>query len=404
MARTPKQPQGRRSDGEGSIYAVPRTYRLADGAERTKTYWRAQIVWKDLADQQHREEVQRATKAEAKEWLARKRIEIASGKAVRADERKITIGEAIDTWLKTKEPRIRPSTKTVYASAGKHLESLRTQRIVTLTSDCVRACIERPNLSARMQVIMRMVLRGALRPYARVLQEELFPTGSAPKVRRKNLSVWSPEQAMTFLRHTSTTRLGLLWTMALLTGMRRGELLALKWIDIHEGWIEVSGSLDAQRQLVATKTAGSRRRIDLDADLSAKLRMLRGKDTEYVFSTASGKSLSPRNVLRDFRSAITLANKAEAREALAANREAVTIPTIRLHDLRHSHATLLLRANVHPKVVSERLGHASVRLTLDTYSHAVPTMQTAAATVVADMLSGPGPRAAVKSPKPRRIA
>ncbi|MHB8702882.1 MAG: tyrosine-type recombinase/integrase [Candidatus Tyrphobacter sp.] len=392
MARAAKTTPGRRADGEGSIYETPRTYRLADGSERTKIYWCAEIRWTDPDDKQRRDRAQHASKSEAKEWLKRKRIEIASDKVATSDEKRVTVREALDAWLEAKSRRIRPSTKTVYNAAIRHLEPLHTRRIVGLSPEHVRACIDRADLSPRLQIVMRMVLRASLRPYTRLIREDLFPPGSSPKIRRPKLNVWTPEQATAFIRHTEHTRLGLLWRTALLTGMRRGELLGLRWKDIHDGWIEVSGSLDAQRELVDTKTSGSRRRITLDLHLNAALQEQRGDSEAYVFATANGSSLSPRNVLRDFRAAIAAATKVEAQQAEREKRDPVKLPPIRLHDLRHTHATLLMRANVHPKVVSERLGHASVRMTLDVYSHAVPTMQTEAATIAADMLAGPGPR------------
>lgn len=391
-----KHTEGRRSDGDGTIYDVPRTYRLADGSERTKTYYCAEIRWTEPDGTPGRDSAQRATKSAAREWLARKRIEIASGKAARSDERRVTVGEALEKWIAEKTPSIRPSSLTVYESARRHLEALYDRRVVQLTRDEVRACIDRTDLSARMRIVMRMVLRASLRPYTRIIRDDLFPAGTAPKVRRTKLNVWTPEQAFRFLQHSRTRRLGMLWRTALLSGMRRGELLGLRWRDVHDGWIEVAGSLDATRQLVETKTSGSRRRIDIDGDLSSDLQKRRGKPDQHVFATENGTALSPRNVLRDFRAAIVAANKAETADAEREGRERVEIPTVRLHDLRHTHATLLLRANVHPKVVSERLGHASVRMTLDVYSHAVPTMQTAAATIAADMLAGPGPHSAGK--------
>jgi integrase len=382
---------------------VTRSYTLKDGTPRERTYYCAELRWKDPRGVLRRERAQHATRAEAKEWLRRKRIEIASGKAARPDEKHVTVREALDGWLTVKSPRLRPSSKTVYESAIRHLEPLHHCRVVSLSQDDVRACIGRPELSDRMRIVIRMVLRASLRPYARIIEDDLFPPDSTPKVRRAALNVWSPEQAMTFLRHVVGTRLALLWRTALLTGMRRGELLGLRWMDVHDGWIEVAGSLDAKRKLVSTKTSGSRRRIDIDAELNAALSEKRGKPEAFVFATSAGETLSPRNVLRDFRAAIKAANKAETKEASSEGRDPVVVTTIRLHDLRHTHATMLLRANTHPKVVSERLGHASVRMTLDVYSHAVPTMQTAAASIVADMLAGPGPHLPGKA-KTRRVA
>ena len=93
-------------------------------------------------------------------------------------------------------------------------------------------------------------------------------------------------------------------------------------------------------------------------------------DTGLVFTKESGEALHPEDATRYFRQAVKKA----------------MMPTIRLHDLRHTHATLALRAGIHPKVVSERLGHATVSITLDTYSHAIPAMQEEAAALIAGLV------------------
>jgi integrase len=93
-------------------------------------------------------------------------------------------------------------------------------------------------------------------------------------------------------------------------------------------------------------------------------------DTGLIFTREDGQALHPEVVSRFFRQAVKRA----------------MLPAIRLHDLRHTHATLALRAGIHPKVVSERLGHATVAITLDTYSHAIPAMQEEAAAKIAQLV------------------
>ena len=133
------------------------------------------------------------------------------------------------------------------------------------------------------------------------------------------------------------------------------------------------------------KTAKGRRVIALDAStvevLKAQAARQLGEqsgigwtDSGYVFTIASGESLDPEDVTRYVRQAVKRA----------------LLPVIRLHDLRHTHATLALQAGVHPKVVSERLGHATVAITLDTYSHAIPAMHEEAAALIAGLVFADG--------------
>jgi integrase len=180
-----------------------------------------------------------------------------------------------------------------------------------------------------------------------------------------------------------------LWLLALNTGMRRGELAGLRWQDI-----DFDGSALAVKQqrttadfrvVVSEPKARSRRVITLDGSVLDALRAHRRhqreerlavgpgwEDSGYVFVDEIGRPYHPDRLLRMFRDAC----------------RSVGVPPIRLHDLRHTMATVALRAGIHPKVVQERLGHSSIALTLDTYSHVTPTLQRAAAETLAELLSG----------------
>ena len=163
--------------------------------------------------------------------------------------------------------------------------------------------------------------------------------------------------------------------------------MALTWddVDLEQGSLSVRRALISNgREVVVCepKTARGRRVVALDPGTVEVLKAQaarqsveqatakRWTDTNLIFTSEDGDALHPEAVSRFFRQAMK-------REAL---------PTIRLHDLRHTHATLALRAGIHPKVVSERLGHATVAITLDTYSHAIPAMQEEAATRIAELV------------------
>ncbi|GGI02822.1 site-specific integrase [Egicoccus halophilus] len=186
---------------------------------------------------------------------------------------------------------------------------------------------------------------------------------------------WSTEQARAFIDATSEDRLGALWTTLLGTGLRRGEALALRWedVDLDAGTLHVRRTVTAVRgQLVEAdggKTDAATRRIVLGDDLVALLRAHRARqveerlaagpawqDTDAMFTEVDGRPLHPNKASTTF-----------TRAAAAAG-----LPAIGVHGLRHTHATMLLRAGVPIPAVAQRLGHANPAITLAVYSHALP--------------------------------
>jgi integrase len=154
---------------------------------------------------------------------------------------------------------------------------------------------------------------------------------------------------------------------AVTTGMREGELLGLRWqdVDLDAGTLHVVNTVQPVRGVgmvdVEPKTASSRRLIMLAPSVVAALRRHRSAQLRvggYVFCMASGKAIHPSNLVKAFKALLVEAG----------------LPAMRFHDLRHSCASLLLAANVHPRVVQELLGHSQIALTLQTYSHTLPTM------------------------------
>ncbi len=200
--------------------------------------------------------------------------------------------------------------------------------------------------------------------------------------------MWSAEQTQAFLRTSEAHRLDAAFVLLATTGMRRGEVVGLRWDDV-----DLDGDRLQVRQAVTTagnrividgpKTRRSRRSVALDEDTVAALRSHRRRQAEerlvagalwqnagMVFVNELGAMLQPDAVSRAFAALVRQSG----------------LPRIRLHDLRHGWASLALEAGIHPKVVSERLGHSAVGITLDTYSHVVQGLDAEAATTVAKKL------------------
>lgn len=208
------------------------------------------------------------------------------------------------------------------------------------------------------------------------------PTATAVKREQAEMVTWSPGQLSAFLtwdRDTFNDDVHALWFIAAHTGMRRSELLALRWadIDLTAGRIQVRRALDTARPGEVKGTKSNRARgVDIDPGSVAVLRQWRtgraalsfelARADALVFGTLTGAPRCPVSTSETFGRRI-----AKARRALGSD----AIPAITLHGLRHTHATILLAAGENPKVVSERLGHASVSFTLTVYAHVTPTMQ-----------------------------
>jgi integrase len=202
------------------------------------------------------------------------------------------------------------------------------------------------------------------------------------------MQTWSAGELPTFMSGVADHRLGDLYAFLALTGCRRGEALGLRWRDVdltrRRAVIRHQiGKVGGQVVLTESTKGGSGRIIALDAGLVERLKAHRKaqdksrgllgpgyKDQDLVFADEDGSAHYPEGVSRIF--------VAEARR--------LGLPRLRLHDLRHTWATLALQNGVHPKVVQERLGHASITITLQIYSHVIPTMHDQAADLVAGVI------------------
>lgn len=213
-----------------------------------------------------------------------------------------------------------------------------------------------------------------------------------PRMRHHEMHVLSTEQARRFVVACEGERLSALMILAVTTGMRQGELLALHWKDVQLSGLgghtlAVRWNLRYQDGIFTfkePKTRRSRRRIALARETVELLRAHRTRqkverlaageiwqDNDLVFCTEMGTPITPNGALRStFERVLRRAD----------------LPAIRFHDLRHTCASLLLSANTNPKVVSELLGHATVAITLNIYSHVMPDMHEDATNTIAGML------------------
>jgi integrase len=308
-------------------------------------------------------------------------------------------------WLPAIEATIRPSTFRSYKQHVEchicpHIGSVQMQKLSGAAINALYAKLAasgkrdgRTGLSALSIRHTHATLHRALKDAVRWERTNRNPADAAdpPRVSSAGsheMKTWDAKQLAAFLTATRSDRLGGLWHLLAMTGMRRGEALGLRWedVDLEAGRISVRRALIPNGKVVVVsepKTARGRRAIALDSETVLVLReqatrqladqVKKGgawSDTGLVFTKEDGEALHPEVASRFFRQAV----------------RRVALPTIRLHDLRHTHATLALRAGIHPKVVSERLGHATISITLDTYSHAIPAMQEEAPVKIAELV------------------
>jgi integrase len=309
-----------------------------------------------------------------------------------------TVDEFLDHWLKTAvEPKVRGKTYSDYAAMLRRYirPAIGTRILASLSpleiQSAYQIMIDR-KLSARTVRYAHAVLRAAIRQAIRWQWLLSDPTQGVqlPSPRCREMSVLTTEQARSFLRAAVHSTKGWLFAVALTTGMRPSEYLALCWRDIDwdRGTVSVVRSIhrhDGQWIFADTKRVRSRRLVKLQTWVLELLRRMKDKTQEpgeacdsafadLIFTTAHGDPINEEYLVKKH-------FKPLLREA--------GLPNIRLYDLRHTSATLALTVGVAPKVVSEQLGHASAAFTLDTYSHVLPHMQDeAAAKMEAALVNG----------------
>ena len=336
----------------------------------------------------------RGSKKLAKQRLAELEVSIGEGSFIKP--KRITFGEWLGDWLSgyvTTNCGIR-TVQSYQSEVRRHLipalgaiplTQLQPQQLQNYYGQALtKGRIDgQGGLSARTVLYHHRILSEALSHAVKMgfLVRNVAEAADPPRPERKEMATLSPEDVPQLLEASQETPYYVLFYTALYTGMRLGELLGLRWCDVDLDMASLSVVQALYKRsgvckMVGPKSSHSRRRIALSPSLALLLReykaeqqtqgILLGKlpvDSDLVFSHLDGKPRDPGVVSHTFARVLKKAR----------------LPHIRFHDLRHTHATLLLKGGVHPKIVSERLGHANIIITLDTYSHVLPGLQERAA-------------------------
>lgn len=325
-----------------------------------------------------------AERAEALEVASRAR-----GEYIEASPE--TIGELLDRWLTTvARHKVRATTYVGYEATIRvhlkpHLGSLRVQHLTAARVQAFYSARLDAGVGARTITLAHLRLRQALAMAERegVVRRNVCDLVDPPTTTPAPGQSWTEDEARRFLAVASKHALHPLWALALATGLRRGELLGLRWqdIDLATGQLDVRQSIVILRGapvVAEPKTAASKRRMRLPPDVVEALRAHRAAwlsqqlaartwaEGDLVFCTREGKPLNPNNLYRYYRQIIAEAG----------------VPPIRLHDARHTHGTILVAAGVSVRAVADRLGHSRTSVTLDTYAHVLPSMQDQAAEAI----------------------
>jgi integrase len=332
------------------------------------------------------------TREEAEQLAARLAAEL-NGRNDRV--RSLTFGAYLtSTWLPGKRINLAESTWDGYRrKIDRHIlptighlriRRLRAHHLETLDDRMLHPADERQALAPKTVLEVHLIIRGAIQDAVKrgLVNRNIALVAHAPKLRaipKVEPQAWTAQQLQAFLQAAAGHRLfPAFWVLAA-TGMRRSELLGLRWddIDLKKARVSVNRGLVAvayELRESRGKTRNSRRSIHLDPTTIRVLKAWRewqraeqeaaGVEPDgWVFTNTEGKPVHPHSISQTFE---RIANRAG-------------IPRIRLHDIRHTHGTLLIKAGVPVKVVSERLGHGNPAFTIDTYQHVLPGMQAEAA-------------------------
>jgi len=376
---------GKRGANEGSIF------KRKDG----RWVGSLDLGWEN--GKRKRQHFYAATAAEVREQLLKARSDHSRGLPVVIERQ--TVAQYLDHWLEhTLKAKAKArsfesfSTITrlhIKPSLGRiQLHKLAPQHIQKLLDEKSKA-----GLAPQTVTNIRTVLRSALTQAMKwsLVSRNSAALVNAPRIPHKRIEPLDPEHARKLLETARGGRYEAIYVVALTLGMRRGEVLGLRWSDVdfdgrairvNQSMQRLStGSSDkgkkSELQATETKTDGSRRTIALPASVERALRAHRArqaqdrlvagmswKDQDLVFTNRSGRAIEPILLHRDYKVLL---------------QKACLPTTLRFHDLRHSAASLLLAQGVHPRAIMELLGHSSITVTMNVYGHVMPAMMRDAA-------------------------
>lgn len=322
------------------------------------------------------------TKKEAEFELSKFLSDFRQGNYIEVDN--ITLGNFIQEWLKEVKLNVAVSTYQNYISFDKchikpRLGDFRIQKIEPIIiQKFIYDLVEETSLSSntvkKVIDMLKVVFKKAVS--LKLVKENPVLDVTLPKRNNLEMKAWETEQIECFIQHSKKHRYYTVYLIALLTGMRKGEILGLRWKDIDFEnkiiYIRQIYDLNAKQFKVGAKTNAGVRPIHIPDVLIEQLkkervsvvghRLKQGQnynDYDLVVCTRYGNPLD----------SATLSKKLKNQAVK------LGLPIIRFHDLRHTHVTMLIKQNVNVKIISERVGHTSIQITLDKYSHVLPSMQ-----------------------------
>jgi len=316
------------------------------------------------------------------------------------DLKHTTVAELLATWLNAKAGIVSPnSLKDYEITIRRHvipaLGNVKVQRLTPAQVQTQVTMWRDAGLQPRTIARCHSVLNQALMQAAEwgIVSRNVCTLVKRPAIAKRPASVWNREEWRAFLEQAKGDAIAPLWYFLAVEGMRRGEALGVRWSDVNweRSTVHIAQSVIPDKSdrgaaiiRTRTKTAAGSRSVRLTAETLAILeghrdrqrfqRQTAGnvwKDNDLVVCTSTGTPINPNNVTRSYGRLVMLAG----------------VPRIRVHDMRHTAATMLLRASVPAKIVSERLGHATIAITLDTYSHVLPDMQGVAAEAMSRLMA-----------------
>lgn len=312
-----------------------------------------------------------------------------------------TFSEIMETWLQDKKTSVKHGTWKSYEwLVHTHINpNLGTVKVTKLKPQHLHDLYHKtllPKLAVGSIKKVHVIILDALNRAViwGLVSQNVAQFVSLPQGKKKKFEVWNEQQLKMFLDEAQKDQYYTAFELAASTGMRQSEILALRRVDV-----DLPRKMASVRQAYTlaerghdfddTKNDSSVRSIALFANTVEHLekhlekqdrersRNKLYKDSGLVIQTSAGTPLGPRNLMRHYYRIIDNIQK-----------EVPDFPRIRFHDLRHTHATLLLKAGIHPKIVQERLGHSSINVTLDTYSHVLPNLQEAVLNNIGDSILG----------------
>ena len=329
----------------------------------------------------------KGSKKDAEKRLSELLHQLDTGTYMQPD--RTTVAEYLIRWLNEYVyPNLSPRTTEGYEHIIKRyiipklgnftLVHLKPEHLQSFYSDEIKAGLSNQTVRHHHMVIHKALDNAVV--YGLVLRN-IADAVKPPRVQHPEMQTWNEDEVVQFLEAAKSTPYYELFYLAIFTGMRRSEILALRWrdIDLILGQIYVNRSLHVLKGSKTVfrqpKTATGRRSIALPPsallmltkyhkkkEVEALLLSVPLSDNDLVFSIL-GKHLLPNTITHAWGKLV----------------KKTSLKAMRLHDARHTHASLMLKQGIHPKIVQERLGHSSIQITLDTYSHVAPGLQEAAA-------------------------